>query len=186
MAWTLSEIQSLKAYFQPILGRSAWNVALGHGSFVTMEFGEPLPLSAGVAESRETISESLEALSKTRRNHKLIQQRIRSANSVRIRGTWHLWVYCCAWRLETPDDVLAYCEDSRSRMAKALQMLEGKTLEDIEIHLPGGDTLLRFEGGLLLRLMPTHSEDYEHWMLYTPEGVLVFGAGTNWSFEPRT
>jgi hypothetical protein len=151
MAWTLTETQSLKAHFQPILGRSAWNVALGHGSFVTMEFGEPL-----------------------------------SASSGKVHGTWHFWVYCCAWRLETPDDVLAYSEDSRSRLEQVLPLLEGKKLEDVEINFPNGDTLLRFAGRLVLRLMPIYSEDYEHWMFYTPEGVLVFGSGTNWSFEPSS
>jgi hypothetical protein len=34
-----------------------------------------------------------------------------------------------------------------------------------------------------LRLMPIHAETYEHWFLYTPEGCLVFGPGTNWAFE---
>jgi hypothetical protein len=149
MALTITETQSLKAYFEPILGRVAWNVALGQGSLVTMEFGEPL-----------------------------------STDSDTVHGTWHFWVYCCAWRLETPDDVLAYSEDSRSRLEQVLPLLEGKKLEDIEINFPNGDTLLHFAGRLVLRLMPIYSETYEHWFFYTPEGVLVFGSGTNWSFEP--
>jgi hypothetical protein len=149
MALTITETQALKAYFQPLLGQTAWNVALGHGSFVTMEFGEPVGNGSGA-----------------------------------VHGTWHFWVYCCAWRIETYDDVLAYSEDSRSRLVQVLPLLEGKKLEDIEINFPNGDTLLRFEGGLVLRLMPIYSETYEHWLLYTPDGVLVFGSGTNWSFEP--
>jgi hypothetical protein len=71
-------------------------------------------------------------------------------------------VYCCAWRLETPDDVLVYGEDDRSRLETVLPLLEGR---------------------LVLRLMPIHAETYEHWFLYAPEGVLVFGPGTNWEFE---
>ncbi|NJR40043.1 MAG: hypothetical protein HC781_16005 [Leptolyngbyaceae cyanobacterium CSU_1_4] len=150
MALTITETQSLKAYFQPLIGQAAWNVELGHGSFVTLEFGEALPSNSGSV----------------------------------VHGTWHFWVYCCIWRLETHDDVLAGSEDSRSRLEKVLPLLEGKILEDIEINFPSGDTLLHFAGRLVLRLMPVHSETYENWFLYTPDGVLVFGPGTGWCFEP--
>ncbi len=151
MSLTISETQRLKTYFQPMIGQSTWNVELGTGSFLTMEFG--LPRSVTSAESK-------------------------------THGTWHFWAYCCAWRIETWDDVLAYSEDDRSRLEKVVGVLEGKTLNNVEIHFPSGDTVLSFSGRLLLRLMPIHAEDHEHWMLYTPEGTLVLGPGTTWQFEP--
>jgi hypothetical protein len=98
-------------------------------------------------------------------------------------GTWHFWIYCCAWRLETPDDVLAYSEDDRSRLEQVLPLLEGAVLEAVDMNLPGGDTVLQFAGRLILRLMPIYAETYEHWFLYTPAGTLVFGPGRNWQFE---
>jgi len=150
MALTTTEAQALQIYFQPLIGQVAWNVALGQGSFVTLEFGEALP----TASQHET-----------------------------VHGTWHFWVYCCAWRLETPDDVLAYSEDARSCLQQVLPLLEGKALEAVTIDFPSGDTLFRFAGQLAFRLMPIHAETYEHWLLYTPEGVLVFGPGTHWQFE---
>jgi hypothetical protein len=137
-------------YFQSFIGQPAWDVTLGEGSFLTLKFGEALPVD-----------------NKSHKSH----------------GTGHLWVYCCAWRIETPDDVLAYSEDDRSRLASIVHVLNGKSLESVEINFPHGDTLLHFSGRLILRLIPIHSENYEHWMLYTPEGVLVFGPGTNWQFE---
>jgi hypothetical protein len=146
MALKTTEDRSLTTYFQPVIGQAAWGVALGHGSFVTIEFGPPV-------------------------------------TDGKTHGTWHFWVHCCAWRLETPDDVLVYSEDDRSRLEQVLPLLEGAVLEGVEINLPGGDTVLQFGGRLLLRLMPIYAETYEHWFLYTPEGVLVSGPGTNWQFE---
>ncbi len=88
-----------------MIGQAAWDVAWGHGSFVTIEFGAPV-----------TNSEQPD----------------------KRRGTWHFWVYCCAWRLETPDDVLAYSEDDRSRLEKVLPLLEGAVLEGVEMNFAGG------------------------------------------------
>jgi hypothetical protein len=147
------ETQPLTTYFQPLIGQAAWGVALGQGSFVTMEFGAPM--------------ESMKSADTPQQPH----------------GTWHFWVYCCAWRLETPDDVLGYSEGERSRLLSVLALLEGAVLEGVQINLPGGDTVLQFAGRLMLRLMPIHAETYEHWFLYTPEGVLVSGPGTHWQFE---
>lgn len=149
--WSPIELRSLsQSYFQPLVGQAAWGVALGEGSFVTIEFGEALPCQLP---------------------------------GEKVHGTWHLWVYCCAWRLETQDDVLAYSEDERGRLAEVVKGLEGQVLEGVTVDFPGGDTALRFSGGLVLRLMPIYAENYEHWMLYTPEGCLVFGPGTRWAFE---
>jgi hypothetical protein len=150
MVLTTNATQSIQGYFQPLVGQAAWGVALGEGSFVTIEFGEVV--------SPESSAE-------------------------KAHGTWHLWVYCCAWRLETQDDVLAYSEDDRGRLAEVVKSLEGQVLEGMAIDFPGGDTVLRFSGGLVLRLMPIYAEDYEHWILYMPEGSLVFGPGTRWGFE---
>jgi hypothetical protein len=150
MVLTTVATQSIQSYFQPMIGQTAWGVALGHGSFVTIEFGER-----------------------------------QSGKNSEERGTWHLWVYCCAWRLETQDDVLAYSEENRERLAQVLENLEGQVLLSVSVDCPGGDTVLRFAGGVVLRLMPIEAE-YEHWFLYMPEGVLVFGPGTEWGVEPRS
>jgi hypothetical protein len=151
MSLTLSETQRLQTYFQPAIGEAAWNVALGMGSFLTLEFG-----AAGLESS---------------------------AASGTVHGTYHFWVYCCAWRIETLDDVLAYSEDDRSRLEKVVGVLEGEILEQVEIHFPSGDTVLHFSGRLILRLMPIHAERHEHWLFYMPEGTLVFGPGRDWQFE---
>ncbi len=43
MTITSEDIRNIQARLAPILGKKAWQVSLGIGSFVTMEFGAPLP-----------------------------------------------------------------------------------------------------------------------------------------------
>ncbi len=78
MSLTISQTQRITDYFQSFIGKLAWDVELGEGSFLTLEFGESV---------------------------------VQSETNLKLHGTGHLWVYCCAWRIETPDDVLAYSED---------------------------------------------------------------------------
>jgi hypothetical protein len=39
------KIQELQAKVNPLLGQKTWGVSLGFGSFITLEFGQPLPPS---------------------------------------------------------------------------------------------------------------------------------------------
>ena len=146
-----TDIQEIEAKISSILGKTAWGVSLGVGSFVTLEFGNP------------------------------IQQ---SVELQRTHGEWHLWIYCCEWRLEEGDKVLAASEDERTKIETAIQRLEGMALQSIDILRPAWDTIFKFEDDVILRLFSVHSEDYENWMLYTPDGnVLTIGPGASWSYE---
>ncbi|KAM3100947.1 hypothetical protein ACKFKF_10775 [Phormidesmis sp. 146-12] len=149
MSVTTTDISKLQAYVQPLLGQKAWGVLLGHGSFITLEFGKSL---------------------------------VRPSEK-KVHGEWHLWIYCCAWRLEKGDRVLAGSEDPRSKLEQAVQQLEGLVLNSVELLSPAWDTLFKFEDQVVLRLFPLLSEEAEHWMLYMPDGVLSVGPGTDWSFE---
>lgn len=102
----------------------------------------------------------------------------------RPHGEWHLWVYCCAWRLETEDEVVAASEDPREKLQTAVQRLNDHVLQAVKVERPALETTFTFEGGLTLRLFPIFSENFEHWMLYDPNGfVLTVGPGTEWSYE---
>ncbi len=99
-------------------------------------------------------------------------------------GEWHLWVYMCAWRLQTAHDVLVGSEDFRDLIQYEIQRLEGKTLESIKLSWPALETEILFETGLLLRLFPIYTSDHDHWMLFTPDRkVLTIGPGNTWSYE---
>lgn len=94
-----------------MLGKKAWGVSLGEGSFITIEFGNPVP-----SESEE--------------------------DKKRIHGEWHLWIYCCSWRLEQGEEILTASEDSQSKLEEAFKKLEGLTLYSVELLPPAWDTIL--------------------------------------------
>jgi hypothetical protein len=146
------DIQEIQAKIKPVLGQKAWGVSLGHGSFITLNFGKV---------------------------RKFLLKEKEGENSI---GEWHLWVYNCAWRLEKDNDVLAASEDSRSKLEIAIQILEGLAIHSINIFEPAWDATFTFEQNVTLRLFSLYSEEYEHWILYMPdEQVFVFGPGTEWS-----
>ncbi|BAZ14456.1 hypothetical protein NIES4071_63000 [Calothrix sp. NIES-4071] len=144
-------IDEVKSRISLLLGQKAWGVSLGVGSFLTLEFGQPLSNTNG-------------------HQH--------------VHGEWHLWIYNCVWRLEEAGKVLAASEDERNKIESAIVRLEGLSLQSIDLQPPIWDTVFTFENQVILRLFSIYSEDYEHWMLYTPDGnVLSLGPGSNWSYD---
>lgn len=83
------------------------------------------------------------------------------------------------------NEVLAGSEDPREQLEAAIKRLDGLALHSVEVLPPALESTLTFEGEVVLHLFPLiFSGDYEHWLLYTPEGnVLSIGPGTGWSFE---
>jgi hypothetical protein len=152
MIITEKDIHEIQTRIRPILGKDAWAVSLGVGSFVTIEFGNPVS------------------------SH---------GKSKYLRGEWHLWITYCAWRLERGDKVIAASEDPRPKLRNAIQCMEGLTLHSVHVTPPALETAFMFGEEVVLRLFPIYSgEDYEHWMLYTPDRqVLVIGPGTSWAYE---
>lgn len=101
----------------------------------------------------------------------------------RFHGEWHLWIYLCVWYLEKDGELLAASEDPRPKLEAAVQHLDNRILYSVKFLPPAFETVFTFEKGISLHLFPIYSEEYEHWMLYTPDGnVLIIGPGTNWSY----
>lgn len=152
MSVTEADIHYIQEKFIPLQGKRAWGASLGIGSFVTIEFGEPLSPTG---------------------------------NKGRTHGEWHLWIYNSAWRLEEENKkVLAASEDPRSKLEVAIQRLEGLAFYSVKLFTPALETVFTFEQGVVLRVFPIYSEEFEHWMLYTPDGnVLVAGPGSSWSYQ---
>ena len=143
--------QEIQAKLHPLLGQKTWGVSLGFGSFLTLEFGQPLPPSD---------------------------------ENQKIHGEWHLWLYCCAWRVEEEDKILAASEDERDHIKTAIHRLDNLTLHSIELLSPACDAVFTFEQQVILRVFAIYSQDYEHWLLYTPDGnVLSVGPGSHCSYE---
>lgn len=144
-----SDLDSVVQRLSGVYGMPAWNARLGHGSFVTMEFGQPR------AESGH--------------------------------GAYHLWIYGAAWRWETSDRILAACEDDREVLASTLEGLNTLAITEITIEQPSLSTRFDFDDGSRLLTFPVHSylEDYEHWMMFLPDGdVFTAGPGSDWVVEP--
>ncbi len=100
-------------------------------------------------------------------------------------GEWHLWVYMCDWRLEKNNKYIVGSGAKRSELEKVVQMMEGMSIDSIEILPVAGDTIIYFEEELVLRIFSVYSSEDELWMLFTPDGnVLYIGPGTNWYYEP--
>lgn len=101
----------------------------------------------------------------------------------RSHGEWHLWITHCAWRLEEGTEVIAASEDPRFELKKAVQCMENLALCSIDLALPALETTLAFEEEIVLHLFPIYTKEFEHWMLYTPDGnVLTVGPGSSWSY----
>jgi len=150
--------EKVKKVFDPILGRPAWQVKKGHGSFLTFEFGSP---SLTVREPRAFNPEISERLNESR-----------GRRLVTIRGEWHLWIYCCHWEILKMEKFLSHNESPDAVIEKAASFLDGQTLESVSV-LPDCSTVFRFDLGGILRTRPWDEEEVsEQWMLYEPSGMV--------------
>jgi hypothetical protein len=101
-----------------------------------------------------------------------------------VYGEWHLWVYCCAWRIEKSGSLLVCSEDAREKIEGTISQMEGCTLKDFKIEKDVPDTTFIFENDLQLRLFIIYSEEYEHWKLFMPgDETIVCGPGTSFSVK---
>lgn len=142
MAIANSDLKHIQEIIKPLIGKKSWGAALGHGSFLTIEFGE------------------------------IVRDK---------RGEWHFWAFCCVWYISKGSDFMVASEDEREKMEKNIEILDGLTLISVDIQPPAFETKLVFQEEVILHLFPVFSEEYEHWLLYTPEEyVLKIGPGSQW------
>ncbi len=151
----------VKRVFSPILGKPAWQVKKGHGSFLTFEFGKP---SLNVREPKAPYPEMSD------RVHELRGRRL-----VTVRGEWHLWIYCCHWEIRSKDKFLSHNESPDAVIDEAASFLDGQILESVTV-LPDASTIFQFDLGGTLKTRPWEEkgdeEVYEQWMLYEPSGMV--------------
>ena len=152
--------------FGPLIGRLAWGVHQGYGSFLTLEFGEP----------RLEISEP---------------NKRRSQRLVTVRGEWHLWIYCCGWDITQDGDRLAYYESDESSIRQATAQLDGQRLERLWLESGTVITHFEFDLGAILTTYPYPYDDdddddeNEQWLLYEPSGnVLSVRSDNRFSYHP--
>jgi hypothetical protein len=116
-----------------LAGLPSWLVEKGHGSFITLEFGQP-----------ELI------IREPRMMHTMIEgapsEAMRRLTSVR--GQWHLMIDYCQWSLTLDGIPLADDESDDQRMHRALRVLNGQAITGISIDPVDATTRFSFRSRL--------------------------------------
>lgn len=139
----------------------------GFGSFLTLEFGAPRLVVREPQSSATDVS---------RRVQQLLARR-----SVHARGRWHLWIYCCEWRVIANDRVVGDSTTPR-RIDRAARGLNGQKLLEVKIAPRGARSRFVFDLGAELETRP-YDRSSEQWLLYEPSGhVLTWRADRKFAY----
>lgn len=123
---------------QRIKGLRVWDVQVGIGSFVTMQFGN-------------------------------VQ---RTGLTGRKYGEFLLWIYGCAWRIENQDSFIIGSADDKEIMTQISDYLNNTSVQEVVFDQSNFDTILKFTNNIQLSMFGM-SSDMEHWLLYTPERMVI-------------
>lgn len=160
--------------FGPIIGSPAWLVRRGHGSFLTLEFGEP---HLKIREPKVAPPEITNEQART-----ALQRRL-----VIPRGDWHLWIYCCHWRVLSTNTEVAWSESPDAEIDKAARILDGRHLVSVEVDPSKGTSVFKFEQGAHLQTWPYGKGADEQWMLCMKSGdVFRYREDGFYSLGPRS
>ncbi|HET9839415.1 MAG TPA: hypothetical protein VFR84_14385 [Candidatus Angelobacter sp.] len=138
------------AVFKDIYGKPCWRVTPGHGSFLTLEFGNPhLEIREPITPRENTPQDVGEDLQSRR---------------VSIHGDWHLWIYCCNWRVLRENELVGD-SSSDSRIQRAADYLDGQKLVQFSIQVPSVQCVFAFDLGACLETRP-YDHDSEQWLFF--------------------
>lgn len=155
----------------PLIGRLAWNVRRGHGSFLTIEFGSPHLL----------VREPIASRSNSDKVRRLLQRR-----AVYVEGDWHFSILYGDWKLSTAGGTLDSDKDRGSPLDECLDDLEGQKLLSVETSGVGHSCVWKFDLGGVLEIWPSAEIPDDAWTLhpwngdiiaYQPDGTLSVAEG---------
>jgi hypothetical protein len=130
-------------------GIPCWRAQQGWGSFLTFEFGARLvdpPITMKDGRERPSIDH----------------------------GEWHLWIYCCVWRiLNGTANLLAHSNSEPEQIASACRAFQGSAFTKYLIEPQSGGSQLCFEGAAKLVTQPYGDPLQEQWMLFCPDGYVL-------------
>ena len=160
-----SALSTVEEVFRPIVGKWAWHVRRGFGSFLTMEFGEPRLEVRDPRDLAEDVSDQV------RRNFK--------KRRVTLVGEWHLWVQYCDWAILTPNSGVSNRETDAKKVDQCLEELDGQALVAVDDNAARASCLLHFDLGATLELSPSlDSDDNDLWTVHHLHNT-VFGYRSN-------
>lgn len=145
----------VQAAFAPLAELPCWNVHVGYGGSLVMDFGEP----------RLKISPE-------RPNNKSRRPRF-----IHLYGQWHLWLWCCDWFV-VQDGRRQGGSLTKSRQEKAVQRLAHRKLLNVAVNTIPGRSVFTFEGGVHLSTRPYnrhyyHRSDREQWLFFEPSDMVL-------------
>src|SRR4029077_11157532 len=110
--------KDFKKVFAGILGKPCWDVKLGQGSFLMLEFGTPHLVVREPIATRKGVSAKVRADLARRR--------------VYARGEWHLWIAYCDWEVRCRGKRVV---DSSTKLGtrRAADFLNGQKLTHFSI-----------------------------------------------------
>jgi len=152
----------LDSFTLPMIGHVAWGTKQGYGSFVTIEFGEPeLKIHEWHSDERGLRREAY------------------------VQGQWHIWIYCCEWRVFVDDQAIAWSEDGREDIARATANLDGQKLSKIAVFPSAGRSRFEFDLGGIVETWPVGDDPTtEQWYIYGPDSVFAYRADGQYSLQP--
>ena len=153
--------------FRGVLKKPCWNVKVGHGSFLTLEFGSPhLEISEPIGRVKGSPKKVRELLAR---------------RQVFVHGQWHLWLMYCDWVVQKKDKRLG---DSRTKTSarRAADFLNGQKLIRFSIAPDSVETVFKFDLGATLKTF-SYDTRGEQWLLFDPSRkVLVLRADGRYSY----
>ena len=152
----------LNTFIRAMRGLPAWGVKQGHGSFLTFEFGEP---KLEIVERR--------SLDKGLRR------------DAHVHGQWHLWIYCCHWRVLDDGVQLASSEDDQALIGRAMAVLDGQKLVEVHVAPEKGRSAFTFDLGGSLETWPYGNDlTEEQWTIQTDTEAFAYRADGLYSCGP--
>ncbi|HEV7552761.1 MAG TPA: hypothetical protein VGP65_13820 [Candidatus Angelobacter sp.] len=136
--------------FKKIYGKPCWRVSPGYGSFLTLQFGEP---HLEIKEPR-TVKRGVSA--KVRR---LLESR-----TVLIKGQWHLWIYCCSWKVRSKGKLIGE-SSSKPSIQRAADFLDGQKLLRFSIAARQSRCRFQFDLGGVLETWP-YDDHGQQWFFF--------------------
>ena len=110
-------------------------------------------------------------------------------STVRTHGEWHLWLYMCSWRLESPGKIVIASEDRPENINQRLREIVWTEVSGVELSQPSLDLEISFQNRYKLKTFAVNSSDdreYDQWTLYMPGLICISAKGDSLIVEPST
>jgi hypothetical protein len=151
-------MKQISEVFVPLIGRLVWNVRRGHGSFLTLEVGEP----------HLSVREPINSASSSARVRSMLRRR-----RVFVVGDWHFWVKYGEWELSTASGVLGSRTSPGSPNDERLGELDGQKLHSVGHGRLPGALVLTFDLGAKLEIWPSAEIPDDQWCLHGWDGNIA-------------